>query len=90
MIAHKTLAISIITWCESAPLMKFENRQAGEVFAVEVQHIEGEIGKDAKAGVRGLLHQFERSHIVLADAAALAVDLGGRDQELGERLASTG
>jgi hypothetical protein len=48
-------------------------RQAGDIFAVQLEEVEGEIGQMTAAAVGGLLHDLKRRHAVRPHAAKLAV-----------------
>ena len=63
-----------------------EERQGGEVFAVEIEKIEDEIDEAGAAAIGGLLHELEGGHAVRANAAELAVEIGGFDFQLRERV----
>jgi len=67
-----------------------EERQGGEVFAVEIEKIEDEIDEAGAAAIGGLLHELEGGHAVWANAAELAVKIGGFDFQLRERVGGGG
>src|SRR5271157_5068792 len=62
-----------------------EERYCGEVFAVEIEKIEDEINEAGAGAIGGLLHEREAGHAVRANAAELAVEIGGFDLQRRER-----
>jgi len=60
-------------------LFALEQRQAGDVLAVEFEEVEGEIDEAVRAAVGSLLHQLERGDPVRTHAAKFSVDVGCLD-----------
>jgi hypothetical protein len=60
-----------------------DQRQGGQVGAVEFKEVEHEIDEACAAAIGGL-HELERGHAIGADAAELAVEISGLELELCE------
>jgi hypothetical protein len=67
-----------------------DQRQGREVFAVEIEEIEDEINEAGAAAIGGLLHELKGGHAVWANAAELAVKIGGFDLKRLERVGGPG
>jgi len=68
----------------SQAALSLAERKGHQIFAFELEEVEGEIDQTGAPALGGLLHKLQRCHAIRTNTAKFAVEIGGFHFELRE------